>query len=118
MIMYTISAGVNLIISFGVKLLTLFLRLDIFNSMLQILFTYTKWSSLHKIISKFIPKEFYKIDPRCRNCVIMANVVTLNVIMLNFVAPNLAHPELFELHQISCFSYSNYIILSLQNNLS
>jgi hypothetical protein len=40
-------------------LLTLFEKLDLLISMQQILLMVTKWSSLQKNVSKFMPKWFY-----------------------------------------------------------
>jgi hypothetical protein len=56
------APGVDLIILFGVNLLTLYCRLDLFIEMQQILLMYIKWSSLHKIVIKFTPKRFYEIN--------------------------------------------------------
>jgi hypothetical protein len=40
----------------GVNLLTFLCSLDIVITMKQKLFTFVKWSSLHKSVSKFMPK--------------------------------------------------------------
>jgi len=48
----------------GVKLLTLFSKLDLFITMHQMSQKFIKGCSFQKSASKFIPKLFYEIDPR------------------------------------------------------
>ncbi len=47
---------------FGVILLKLFCKLDLFTTLRQIWFTLIKWASLLNCMSKFMPKMFYEID--------------------------------------------------------
>ncbi len=58
------AAGVDHIKLFGANLRSLF-EGNIFSQDIKIMVTLIKWSSLQKGKSKFTPKKFYEVDPRC-----------------------------------------------------
>ncbi len=59
-----LTPEVNLIKIFGINLLTLVCKLDLFTALRQLLLEIIKRYNLQKSMIKFMPKKFYEINPR------------------------------------------------------